>query len=55
MLVEDFDPVTGRHKVVFPALPVPDATMISHAVAVPDPNTVAAADPPYNYSEIFIY
>jgi hypothetical protein len=55
MLVEDFDPVSGRHKVVMPALPVPDPTIISRAVASADPNAAAAAVPPYHYSEIFIY
>ena len=65
MLVEDFDPATGRHKVVMPNLPVPDATMISRAVAPvaamgsPDPaaaaDPVAAASPPENFSELLIY
>lgn len=65
MLVEDFDPATGRHKVVIPTLPAPDARIISRAIATnaaavaTSPGTaapaVAAASPPENYSDILIY
>jgi hypothetical protein len=54
MLVENFDPATGRHKVIMPVLPVPDPRIISRSAATTT-NNETAAGPPDNFSEILIY
>jgi len=57
MLVENFDPVTGRHKVVMPVLPVPDPRIISRSTktSASDEATAVATGTPDNFSEILIY
>jgi hypothetical protein len=58
MLVENFDPATGKYKVVLPTLPGPDTRIVSGARGKPaarTPDKPAAPGNPTFFSEIFLY
>ena len=56
MLVENFDPATGKYKVVLPTLPGPDTRIVSGARGKPATrDKPATPDSPTFFSEIFLY